>query len=196
MSNLAIGEAFEFMQHDHFAKFSGQSLKCAPQEIAFGFAPEKGVGFRVVLGRTMSVIDEEFRDRLALVLPQLRIANIAHDRQQPRPAVAAPETIQRAIGAYTGVLHGIFRGVFVAQQPEGEVISGIQMRQHEMFESRRHMALHLDINAGDSGFIPAKPGKVFSFDERNNHTVNWVFNGKGPWWPFFNLSWQKTQLYE
>lgn len=60
-----------------------------------------------------------------------------------------------------------------------------------MFESWRQIALHLDINAGDDGFIPVKPGKVFSLVGRNNRTADWVFNGKGPPRSFLNPRWLK-----
>ena len=54
----------------------------------------------------------------------------------PRLAVAATKTRVGLVGAQVGFLHAVFRILVIAQEPAGEIISGIDMGHEDLLEPR------------------------------------------------------------
>ena len=75
----------------------------------------------------------------ALAAPRTE-RGVAHDREQPgaraRPLLPAEavEILERAQG---GVLHDVFGVVLVPRQVARQRVRGVQVRQHDGFESRQ-----------------------------------------------------------
>jgi hypothetical protein len=70
------------------------------------------------------------------ILPQPRLAGVAHDRQQPDSTVAAAKTVKKFKRAQAGLLSHVFRIMLIAGQPAGQIVRGVEMRQDDLFETR------------------------------------------------------------
>ncbi len=69
--------------------------------------------------------------------PQLldhRVANISYNRHKPRLAIAAAKAGEGFVSAHISFLHGVFGILVVTQEPAGEIIGGIEMRQEDLFK--------------------------------------------------------------
>ena len=81
--------------------------------------------------------DERERTPLA---GQCRARAIADDHEQPGAGRAAAKLVEGAIGAKHRILHDVLGKRGVAREVAREVISAVEMRQHELPESQRLVA--------------------------------------------------------
>src|SRR6185503_5810688 len=68
------------------------------------------------------------------ILLEPRITGVAHDGQQPRPALATVITTEKLERPQVSFLFQIFSIVFVVHQPARQVIGGGQMGQNGLFK--------------------------------------------------------------
>ena len=170
------------MEDDHLPEFRRELLQRPAQEPSLDLAPFDGIGLGRIVGRSVKVVLEGHGLRLPPLLAQPRITDIADDGEQPGSAVSAAEAVEGTMRPQAGVLHGILRIVWVAQQPAGKIIGGVQMGQHKLFERPRlrgHEGFHKGDNAGGARFIPALRRKIIFRGPWNNPGRRRVFNGKG-----------------
>src|SRR5207249_6930616 len=66
---------------------------------------------------------------------QPRPAGVAHDREQPRPRLAA-QAVEMAVGAQHRFLEHVLGVVVVAREPAREVVRRVEMRQHKRLVAR------------------------------------------------------------
>ena len=70
------------------------------------------------------------------MLFQPGIAGVPHDGQQPDSGVATVKTVEEPECPDTGLLRHVLGIVVVARQPACQVVSGVEMRQHDALELR------------------------------------------------------------
>ena len=70
------------------------------------------------------------------ILPQPRVAGVAHDRQQPDSTVAAAKIVKKFKRAQAGLLGHVFRIMLIAGQPSGQIVCGVEMRHDGLFKTR------------------------------------------------------------
>src|SRR6266540_3392798 len=68
---------------------------------------------------------------------------VADDREQPRPRVAAREAVEVTERAEGRILNDVLRIVLVANEVPREIVGGIEMRHHDLFESLHFRVRHL-----------------------------------------------------
>src|SRR5262249_58042797 len=80
--------------------------------------------------RCVRIIDRNGREK-ALPAGELRERDVAYDRQPPGPRAAAGIAIDVPDHSEKGVMDRIFGFVAAAQQPAGQVVGGVEMRQDQ-----------------------------------------------------------------
>src|SRR5260370_19619483 len=73
----------------------------------------------------------------ALLAPAPGHAGVADEREQPGPAIAAFEAIEKAESPQVRLLRHVFSVMVISHQPAGEIISCIQMRENGLFKKRK-----------------------------------------------------------
>jgi hypothetical protein len=66
---------------------------------------------------------------------QPRVARIPHDRQEPRPHIAALVSVEKTEGAEARFLRHVLRIMIVPRQPAREVVRSVQMGQDGLLET-------------------------------------------------------------
>src|SRR3954468_8967550 len=88
-----------------------------------------------IAGRAGRLVEHVVRSHIdASPLPEVRVARVAHDREQLRLRVAAAKRAERAAGAQHRLLHDVFGVVRVAHEPAREVVPRRQVRQHRLLK--------------------------------------------------------------
>src|SRR5712692_9078063 len=78
----------------------------------------------------------DLRRLVPSLLPEPGVAGVAHNGEQPGPAVPAPKPFEKPQGAEIGLLYQVFRIVLVAGQPARQIVGGAEVRQNLLLESR------------------------------------------------------------
>src|SRR5262245_2425993 len=163
LGDLAVRQSFELVQNEHLAELRRQALDTRAQLCEVVFLPLElsEFGGRVVDAVYLVV---EGSGRFGSAGPsQLRVADVANDRQQPAAAVATTEARQRAVCSHARLLHGVLGVVVVPEQPTREVEGAVEVRQHELLERRRcrQRRLHCLLHAGGTALIPTEYARSF-----------------------------------
>ncbi len=126
--------------------------------------PCQRVGVRRIVGRAVDFLLKGNFLGAAPILANLRVTDIAHNGEKPGTAVGAAKPAKSSMRAQTGILNRVLGVLRIPQQPAGDVIGGIQVWQHKLFESLRLVrrgGFHKDDNAGGARIIPGAAGKDF-----------------------------------
>ena len=70
------------------------------------------------------------------MLPALNVTGVAHNREQPRAAIATPVAAEELVGAKGRLLHDIFCVRVVAHEPARKIVGSVQMRQNSLLKVR------------------------------------------------------------
>ena len=73
---------------------------------------------------------------------KLRVTDVAHDREQPGPAVAAAKAARIARRPYERVLDRVLRVLVVAQEPARQVVGVVQPAEQALLELLCFFPIH------------------------------------------------------
>src|SRR5712671_499252 len=139
VADLFVGQPLELAQHDHLPEFRAEPIERLVQRLARRVAVECRCRSVLRQGVAVQLFIELRRERVAAVPAPPGVRGVAHDRQQPRAAVAgtalSPEAAEVLERTQVGVLHDVLRVVVITREVARQRVSGVQVRQHDRFES-------------------------------------------------------------
>jgi hypothetical protein len=91
----------------------------------------------------MKLILERGRHRCGLLMPQVVVTRVAHDRQEPGTRVASPKRCEVPDGTQARVLNDVSSIFVVSQEIACQHVRRIEVRENRCLERRARVALHV-----------------------------------------------------
>ena len=132
---MLVREAFEVVQRDDLAEFVRQLLEAGLERLGIGLLT-KGFPQVRLARRPVDLLVERLGRLVTSQLLNHGKADIAQNRHQPGLAVSSAETGKGLVSSQISFLHGVFGILVTTQEPAGEIIRGIQMRQENLLKLR------------------------------------------------------------
>jgi len=138
IADLVVRQPLQLAQNDYLPELGGKAVERAAERFRDRAIEQARFGVLVRDRIAVQLLVERCAERVGAVSAPPGVGGVAHDRQQPGTRAAAllpAEPADILERAQVGVLHDVLRVVVVPRQIARQRVRGVEMRQHDGFES-------------------------------------------------------------